>query len=303
MDVLQKELVNDVHDSHELIGPDGICTQPNNADYWTNFISQLDRKHQEDVNRNREQFSERFANAMESKRIEYEQKLGEKESIHESVVVCIQDELDSERHHALTLQTNHALTIQAYHENQERATAMISELQTNHALTIQAYHENQERATAMISELQSRLSLFYQIDAAKSLANHTAEMLHHIDNMSFNMQKERPFDKRASLLVKDMKESLLLKTPENHEKLIFISEVMCRLGFRFTREELGRIGHPISTRFRSLTGEFPSKHAQFVDGHVTFVNSYTQASEFIIREELQKAWAKKQQHDGTMMMP
>ena len=117
------------------------------------------------------------------------------------------------------------------------------------------------------------------------------------------MQKERPFDKRASLLVKDMKESLLLKTPENHEKLIFISEVMCRLGFRFTREELGRIGHPISTRFRSLTGEFPSKHAQFVDSHVTFVNSYTQASEFIIREELQKAWAKKQQHDGTMMMP
>lgn len=297
-DELQKESVNGVCESYGSIGSVEVFTQPveTNVAYW---ISQLKEEHKKAFDQAEARFSEERASGIEYTRKECEHKLKMKleaqESIHESVVVCIQDELDSER-------ANHALTIQAYNENQKRATDELDSERSNHALTIQAYHENQERASAMISELQSRLSLFDQIDAAKSLANHTSEMLHHIDNMSISMQKEGPFDKRASLLVKDMKESLLLNTLENNKKSVFISEVMCRMGFRFTTEELGRIGHPISRRFRSLTGESPTKHAQFVDGHVTFVNSYTRASEYIIREELQKAWVEKQQNGGMMMM-
>jgi len=105
-------------------------------------------------------------------------------------------------------------------------------------------------------------------------------------------------DARAKLLIKDMQESLLLKTSSNH-KAVFISEVACRLGFRFTRQELGKIGHPIAKRFKLLTGTYPSKHLQFVDGHSTYVNSYTQDSEHIVKEELRKAWTLKQ--NGTQI--
>ena len=140
-DEILKESVNGVCESYGSIGSDEVYTQPvgDDVSYWTNLISYLKEEHKEELHRVKALHEETIAHTIISSRTDYEKelkmRLAAQESIHESVITFIQDELDSER--------------------------------GNHALIIQAHHESQERLNATVGELQSRLSLFEQIDAAK----------------------------------------------------------------------------------------------------------------------------------------
>ena len=136
---------------------------------------------------------------------------------------------------------------------------------------------------------KQKLSLFQGIESARALADHITEMQFFITQMKNAMEQAGTLDKRAILLIKDMHESLLLKTPLNY-KFLFMSEVACRMGFTFTNAELKQIGQQIAIRVKTITGESPDKHAQFVEGHVTKVNTYTENKEYILKEELKRAW-------------
>ena len=57
--------------------------------------------------------------------------------------------------------------------------------------------------------------------------------------------------------------------------------------------ELGVIGAPIAERVKMEQTDKPSKHRQFVDGHVTWVNTYSQKSKGVIQDELRTAWNAK----------
>ena len=99
-------------------------------------------------------------------------------------------------------------------------------------------------------------------------------------------------DSRAELLLEDLMQSMMhnairLRDPAKH---VFISDVACQLGYKFTRQMLAKVGLHIAMRYRHLTGENPGKHSQFVDGKVNQVNSYTEEHRGMIAEELRKAW-------------
>ena len=139
----------------------------------------------------------------------------------------------------------------------------------------------QMEQSAMIFELKSRIKA------------HNDDMLGHVQRFrSALLALNRNLDTRAELLLEDLMMSIMHNSVElrNPTKHIFVSDVACSMGYKFTRGKLAGVGVPIAKRYRQMTGEIPSKHSQFVDGKVNMVNSYTEESLSMIREEIRKAW-------------
>ena len=124
-----------------------------------------------------------------------------------------------------------------------------------------------------------------------NIKKHNEEMLVHVQKLRDTLLGQGP-DSRAELLFEDLINSMMhdaieLRNPRVH---VFISDVACQMGYTFTRNQLASVGVPIAKRYRSITGENPGKHSQFVDGKVNMVNSYTDEFRGMIQEELRKAW-------------
>jgi hypothetical protein len=50
------------------------------------------------------------------------------------------------------------------------------------------------------------------------------------------------------------------------------------------------VGKPIGNRYRSIHGERPDKHSQYVNGKSTTVNNYYENDRWLLEEELKKYW-------------
>lgn len=216
--------------------------------------------------------SEKFALVLQAKEIEHERKLDIQKSNYESIFACIQDELDTERaKHEETQRTldaeraEHEVTQRTLEEKSIADDVLM--LTQNDLKTEQAEHA----ATKLeLHAAQLELSIFNGIDSTKALADHITGMQVVIDNTKKRMERAYgPLDDRAELLLKDMEDTLLLKTPTNY-KFLFMSEVACRMGFTFTTKELKLIGYQIAVEYKGLTGSTPNKHLQFVEGPVVF---------------------------------
>ena len=228
----------------------------------------------------KKRFHEKFALVLQAKEIEHERKLIAQKSIDTATSACIQDELETERtEHAATKRELYALRIYGQKSAGDKVL-MIKELDTEKA---------RHAAT------REKLAMFNAIDTTRALTEHIKEMQFFINSMRHELESasiDGKIDMRTKLLLKDMHDSLLLKTTSNYQCL-FLSEEACKMGMRFTTPELGVIGVPIAERVKMEQTDKPSKHRQFVDGHVTWVNTYSQKSKGVIQDELRTAWNAK----------
>ena len=148
-----------------------------------------------------------------------------------------------------------------------------------------------------ISSIKEKMMLLEQsvvsLDLRSRIKAHNDELLVHVQRFrSELLGLTGNLDSRTELLLEDLLMSMMhnaveLRDPRKH---VFISDVACQMGYRFTRSKLANVGVPIARRYKQMTGEIPSKHAQFVDGKVNLVNSYMEESIPLIQEELRKAW-------------
>ncbi len=248
-------------------------------------VSSIEKGHSIELAHAIKQLHDKFALTLAKKAIEYKQNLDAHKSIDSLTSACIQDDLENElAEHSATKKE-----LSALHElmnSQKSANDKI--------LMIKQFELDTEKAKH--AETKDELSKFNGIDAARALTEHINEMQFFINSMRHELQNssiDGVIDMRTRLLLKDMHDSLLLKTTSNYQCL-FISEEACRMGMKFTTPELGEIGKPIAKRVNMTEQtDKPGKHKQFVDGHVTWVNTYSQKSQDVIRDELKKAWSAK----------
>ena len=205
---------------------------------------------------------EKFVLVLQAKEIEYEQKLDAQKSIDAATNACIQDELETERaEHAATKEKLDALQERTDdHKSANDKVLMVKEFDLK---TVEAEHA----ATKLkLDAAQTELCKFKGIDSTKALADHITWMQVYIDKLRQRLERMYgSLDERLELQIKDMEDTLLLKTPTNY-KFLFMSEMACRMGFTFTTKELKAIGYQIAIEYKGTKGELPSKHIQMVEG-------------------------------------
>jgi hypothetical protein len=233
-----------------------VAVEDDRESYWKNAIVSLKKKHTGEITNLITNFNATTASAS----IEHAKKLEAQKAIDALTNACIQDELDAER-------AEHEVTQRTLKEKSVDDGTLIL---TQHQLkTEEAAHA----ATKLeLHAVKTELSIFNGIDSTKALADHITGMQVFIDKWKQRMERENgTLEERTELQLKDMEDTLLLKTPTNY-KFLFMSEVAYRMGYTFTTKELKVIGYQIAIEYKGMTGSTPNKHMQLVEGPVISPN-------------------------------
>ena len=153
--------------------------------------------------------------------------------------------------------------------------------------------------TMELNEIKEKLAYYenvtLELDLKQRIKTHNDEMLPHVQRLRAALLGDDELgDERTELLFEDLILSMMhnaieVRDPAQH---VSVSDVACRMGYKFNRRMLAKVGVPIAARYRRMTGEIPNKHTQFVDGKINTVNSYTEEHRQMIAEELRKAWGR-----------
>jgi len=127
--------------------------------------------------------------------------------------------------------------------------------------------------------------------------------LEYIDLLEQKFKDSAPdgnLDSRTVLLIKDKRLSVLGQGSTMPLKALSVSEVADSLGYALTRDQLCEVGKPIGNRYRSIHGERPEKHSQYVNGKSTIVNNYYETDRWLLEEELKKYWQLSRDVESIM---